>query len=132
MNFQDFLNEGSKITLKRRYTENHPAIQVGKSATVRNKMLEAIADGKITQEEFDAILKELKRRSDSLNMQNLIIMVDREGDLSFSNEEQTKKAIENHKKWIDAAAYLGCHSIRVNLFGDQEPEIWAKNSVRSL
>jgi sugar phosphate isomerase/epimerase len=81
---------------------------------------------------IDAILKELKRRSDSLNMQNLIIMVDREGDLSFSDEEQTKKAIENHKKWIDAAAYLGCHSIRVNLFGNQEPEIWVKNSVRSL
>lgn len=61
MNFQDFLNEGSKITLKRRYTENHPAIQVGKSARVRNKMLEAIADGKITQEEFDAILKEYSK-----------------------------------------------------------------------
>jgi hypothetical protein len=63
MNFQDFLNEGSKITLKRRYTENHPAIQVGKSASVRNKMLEAIADGKITQEEFDAILKEYSKDS---------------------------------------------------------------------
>ena len=61
MNFQDFLNEGSKITLKRRYTENHPAIQVGKSAKVRNKMIEAIADGKITQEEFDAILKEYSK-----------------------------------------------------------------------
>jgi hypothetical protein len=61
MNFQDFLNEGSKITLKRRYTENHPAVQVGKSAKVRNKMLEAIADGKITQEEFDAILKEYSK-----------------------------------------------------------------------
>ena len=63
MNFQDFLNEGSKITLKRRYTENHPAVQVGKSARVRNKMLEAIADGKITQEEFDAILKEYSKDS---------------------------------------------------------------------
>jgi len=63
MNFQDFLNEGSKITLKRRYTENHPALQVGKSARVRNKMLEAIADGKITQEEFDAILKEYSKDS---------------------------------------------------------------------
>jgi len=63
MNFQDFLNEGSKITLKRRYTENHPAVQVGKSASVRNKMLEAIADGKITQEEFDAILKEYSKDS---------------------------------------------------------------------
>ena len=63
MNFQDFLNEGSKITLKRRYTENHPAVQVGKSASVRNKMLEAIADGKITHEECEAILKEYSKDS---------------------------------------------------------------------
>lgn len=80
----------------------------------------------------DAVLKELKRRSDSLGMNNLIIMIDREGDLSFSDEEETKKAIENHKKWIDAAAFLGCHSIRINLFGDSDPETWVKNSVRSL
>ena len=60
-NFNDFidnLDESRKITLKRRYTENHPAVEVGKVARVRNKMLEAIADGKITQEEFNAILKE--------------------------------------------------------------------------
>ena len=47
------------ITLKRRYTENHPAITVGKSAKIRNKMLEAVSDGKITQEEFNHILKEM-------------------------------------------------------------------------
>ena len=49
----------SKITLKRRYTENHPALTVGKHAKIRNKMLEAIGDGNITQEEFNNILKEL-------------------------------------------------------------------------
>jgi len=65
-NFNDFINnldESRKITLKRRYTENHPAIEAGKVARVRNKMLEAIADGKITQEEFDAILKEFSADS---------------------------------------------------------------------
>lgn len=55
--FNDFLNE-SKITLKRQYTNNHPAITVGKTASIRNRMLEAIKDGKLTQEEFTAILKE--------------------------------------------------------------------------
>jgi hypothetical protein len=65
-NFNDFINnldESRKITLKRRYTENHPAVEVGKVARVRNKMLEAIADGKITQEEFNAILKEFSADS---------------------------------------------------------------------
>ncbi|CAM1372818.1 sugar phosphate isomerase/epimerase family protein [Tenacibaculum xiamenense] len=81
---------------------------------------------------LDAILKELKKRSDSLGMKNLIIMIDREGDLSFSDEELTNKAIENHKKWIDAAQFLGCHSIRINLFGEDDEQLWVKNSVRSL
>lgn len=57
------LNEGKKVTLKRRYTENYPAITAGKAARIRNKMLEAIADGKITQEEFDAMLSELSTNS---------------------------------------------------------------------
>ena len=53
----------SKIQLKRKYTENHPAITAGKFARVRNKMLEAIGDGKITQEEFESILKEFSNDS---------------------------------------------------------------------
>ncbi|MBL4663904.1 MAG: sugar phosphate isomerase/epimerase, partial [Flavobacteriaceae bacterium] len=79
-----------------------------------------------------AILKELKKRSDSLGMQNVLIMIDGQGDLSFTDEETTQTSIENHKTWIDAAQYLGCHSIRVNLFGEENPEIWVTNSVRSL
>jgi len=79
-----------------------------------------------------AILEELKKRSDSLDMQNVLIMIDGEGDLSFTDETATQIAIENHKKWVDAAEYLGCHSIRVNLFGEEDPEAWVANSVRSL
>jgi hypothetical protein len=47
------------ITVKRKYTENHPAIKVGKAAKIRNKVLEAIKDGKITKEEFNTILREM-------------------------------------------------------------------------
>lgn len=89
-------------------------------------------DYPMKKEGLEAILKELKIRGDSLNMTNLLIMVDHEGDLALSNEQQTKEAIENHKKWIDAAAYLGCYAVRVNLYGDIDPETWVPNSVRSL
>lgn len=78
------------------------------------------------------ILKELKKRSDSLGLENLLIMIDGEGDLSFSDEKTTQTAIDNHKKWIDAAQFLGCHSIRINLFGEEDPETWVNNSVKSL
>ena len=81
---------------------------------------------------LDSILKELKRRSDDLGMTNVLIMIDDQGDLSVDDELQTTQAVDNHKKWVDAAAYLGCHAIRVNLFGSADPDAWLINSVRSL
>lgn len=53
--FEDFLNERN-ITLKRRYTEAHPAKTVGNSARVRNAIIEALKDGKITVDEFNEIV----------------------------------------------------------------------------
>ncbi len=55
--FKEFLNERN-ITLKRRYTENHPAQTVGNSARVRNAIIEALKDGKITVEEFNNIVSQ--------------------------------------------------------------------------
>lgn len=57
--FEDFLKEGKKIQIKRKYTENHPAKTVGKTASVRNEILKAVKDGVITEEEFTKILSKL-------------------------------------------------------------------------
>ena len=57
--FEDFLSEGKKLQIKRKYTENHPAQTVGKTASVRNAVLQAIKDGVVTREEFNKILSEL-------------------------------------------------------------------------
>lgn len=41
-------------------------------------------------------------------------MCDGEGDLGNPNDDARTKAVENHYRWVEAAKYLGCHSIRVN------------------
>lgn len=84
------------------------------------------------QQPLQTILDTLKARSEQYGMNNLIIMIDGEGDLSFNDTALTKQAIENHKKWIDAAAFLGCHSIRINLFGEENEEDWKRNSIAAL
>lgn len=61
-----------------------------------------------------AWLGELKRRCDDAGVASLILMCDREGDLGDPDPAGRTRAVENHYKWADAAAYLGCHSIRVN------------------
>ncbi len=59
-------------------------------------------------------LKEMKKRADDEGIKSLLIMCDGEGKLGDPNEGKRLKAVENHYKWIDAAKFLECHSIRVN------------------
>ena len=59
-------------------------------------------------------LKEMKTRADGEGVKSLLIMCDREGMLGAPDKQDRQKTVENHKKWADAAKYLGCHSIRVN------------------
>lgn len=63
-------------------------------------------------------LKEMKTRAEGEGVTSLLIMVDREGNLGEPDEARRKQTIENHLKWLDAAKYLGCHSIRVNAASD--------------
>lgn len=79
-----------------------------------DKELEKDADPKVAME---VLLKQLKENSETYKVINLLIMVDGEGDLATLNDEERAKTVENHKKWVDAAKYLGCHSIRVNAHG---------------
>ena len=41
-------------------------------------------------------------------------MVDGEGQLGHADAGERAKTVANHHKWVDAAKYLDCHSIRVN------------------
>jgi len=77
---------------------------------------------------LDSLLSESKKHE----LQNVLIMVDGEGDLANPSEEVRNKAVDQHKKWVDAANYLGCHSIRVNTFGSKIPQEWHNAVVDGL
>ena len=62
-------------------------------------------------------LGQMKQRADDNGVKSLLIMIDGEGGLGDPNEAERKQAVENHYKWVEAAKFLGCHSIRVNAFG---------------
>ncbi|MGF1637448.1 MAG: sugar phosphate isomerase/epimerase family protein [Cyclobacteriaceae bacterium] len=67
-----------------------------------------------------AYLAELKQRTDDLGVENVLIMIDNEGYLAVANEKERHQAVENHYKWVEAAKFLGCHSIRVNAYTEDK------------
>lgn len=64
--------------------------------------------------------------------ENLLIMIDGEGDLSDADEAKRQAGVENHKFWIETAAAINCHSIRINLFGAFDVDTWKEQSQKSL
>jgi sugar phosphate isomerase/epimerase len=103
----------------------------------------AIGNGKVTNLEFPGITKRvygldaveyvstffkgkgedtgyltaLKDSCTKYGVKSLLIMVDGEGNLADTSLAARTKAVENHYKWVKAAKFLGCHSIRVNAAG---------------
>lgn len=61
-----------------------------------------------------------------------LIMCDRLGDLGNADSLARMEAVENHYPWVDAAQFLGAHSIRVNAAGEGTAEEVAANAVQAL
>jgi L-ribulose-5-phosphate 3-epimerase len=59
-------------------------------------------------------LAELKKRCSDLGVTSVLIMCDGEGALGDADDAKRTEAVENHHKWVEAAKFMGCHSIRVN------------------
>lgn len=59
-------------------------------------------------------LRELNTRCEGEGVRSLLIMCDGEGKLGDPDAAKRRQAVENHFKWVEAAKFLGCHSIRVN------------------
>ncbi len=67
-------------------------------------------------------LREMKTRADGEGVESVLIMCDAEGNLGDPDADMRRQAVENHYKWVTAAAFLGCHSIRVNGYSEGTAE----------
>ena len=88
----------------------------------------------------EGYLIKLKKNAEDHGVTSVLIMVDDEGDGCSHTKEGRKQFDINHRKWIDAAHYLGCHAIRTNCRGSQvaqkvskeESLKWAAESYNML
>ena len=81
-----------------------------------------------------AYLNDLLTRCKDNGVSNHLIMIDGEGPLAETDVAKQSKAIDDHKKWVECARYLGCKTVRVNAYGDSKasPDDTAKAAVLGL
>lgn len=77
-------------------------------------------------------LAKLKKRANDFGCTSVLIMCDNEGNLGDPNDKKRKQAVENHVKWLEAAKFLGCHSIRVNAYSEGSYEEQQKLVIDGL
>ncbi len=77
-------------------------------------------------------LSELRSRCSDLGVTSVLIMVDGEGALAELDDKRRNEAVKNHYKWVDAAKFLGCHSIRVNAAGQGDYKDVQKAAIEGL
>jgi L-ribulose-5-phosphate 3-epimerase len=89
-------------------------------------------DAKLTDR---AYLAELKRRAAGEGVWSELIMVDGEGELGAPDEKSRRRAVDHHKKWVEAAAFLGCHAVSVQATskGTEDDQVkWVSDGLRRL
>jgi sugar phosphate isomerase/epimerase len=77
-------------------------------------------------------LSELRNITVNEGINNVLIMVDGEGDMAETDPARRKQSVENHFKWIEAAKYLGCQTIRVNARGRGSAEEVSRAAIEGL
>ncbi len=121
--------------------------------TIRSGKLDNLDFPRVAKERFDidcvefvdqffadksedkAYLGELKTRAADAGVALGLIMLDTNGALGVASPRTRNRAVEKSYRWIDAAAFLGCGSIRVNARGEKDPEElkrWMAESCATL
>lgn len=65
-------------------------------------------------------LRNLRRNAEKYDVTMVLIMVDDEGETCAPSKAERIQTAINHRKWVDIAKYLGCHSIRTNCRGPKD------------
>ncbi len=79
-----------------------------------------------------AYLAEMNRRAKDEGVYQHLIMCDGEGALGDPDTAKRKLAVDNHRKWLDAAKTLGCATIRVNAQSTGTPDEQQKLAADGL
>jgi len=79
-----------------------------------------------------AYLAEMNTRAKGEGVYQHLIMVDGEGALGNPDAVKRTQAVENHRRWLDAAKTLGCATIRVNAQSTGTPEEQQKLAADGL
>ena len=66
----------------------------------------------------EAWLRAFKAYGEDHDVTFAVLMLDEAGHLGASDPKARRRAIDLHRSWMDAAAILGCTSIRANAYGD--------------
>lgn len=77
-------------------------------------------------------LNELLKRSKDAGVVNHLLMIDSEGPLALPKDKTRLRAVDNHRKWLEAARLLGCKTVRVNLHGKGNSDEKKIASIDSL
>jgi len=78
-----------------------------------------------------AYLTDLKQRGADEGVKLGLIMIDTTGDLGAAAKPARDRAVLSTFAWIDAARFLGCHTIRINARGPQNREQLLDHIVES-
>lgn len=71
-------------------------------------------------------LRELKRRCDGEGVTSVLVTCAHEGAIGDPNDRERRKVVQRHQRWMDMAAYLGCHSISVRVASKGEADEQAR------
>jgi L-ribulose-5-phosphate 3-epimerase len=69
-----------------------------------------------------AFLAEMNQRAADHGVYQHLIMIDGEGALGDPDAAKRSQAVDNHRRWLDAANTLGCATVRVNAESSGTPD----------